>query len=272
MMTGAGITEVPRISVVTVTRNSADFVEETLKSVAEQNYSDIEYIVVDGASTDRTIEILKKYSSSITKWVSEPDRGIADAFNKGFALTTGDYVLFLNSDDRLKSRDAIANIVQAITASGWPDLIYGDCELVERTSGNYLYTARIEFSPRSFKWGRTLPHPSLFTSRHYFDRYGRFDTGFRIAMDYEFLLRGALTSRVVHVPVVVTEVRTGGISTRSPAVVSEIVRAMRKVGVVRTSLGAAWVTFYFRCRGMLRAVRDQLNRSRTGYRGRQGRE
>lgn len=250
------------VSIVTIARNNRDFVEGTIKSVISQDYPHIEYIVVDGASTDGTADIIRKYESKVSKFISEPDDGIADAFNKGFRSSTGEYILFLNSDDRLASPNAVRSMVSAIVKTGGPDLIYGDCDLVDRHSGQHLYKASIEFSPGAFKRGHTLPHPSLFTSRAYFDRYGTFDTQFRIAMDYEFLLRGALQSRVVHVPIVVTEVRTGGISTRSPAVIPEIVRALRKNKIIRTSLGASALRGYFKLRGIVRRVRQLFSSSR----------
>lgn len=259
VMTGSKL----RVSIVTITRNAREFVPDTIRSVAEQTYPLIEYIVVDGASTDGTVDIIRANSHHISRWISEPDRGISDAFNKGLALSTGDYVLFLNSDDRLASSSVVARMVDAIENAGVPELIYGDCNLVDRQSGRHLYKATIEFSTGAFKRGRTLPHPSLFTSRAYFDRYGPFDTEFRIAMDYEFLLRGALESRVVHVPIVVTEVRSGGISTRSPVVIPEIVRALRKNGIIRTAFGAFALHGYFRLRGALRGIRQLFSLSRS---------
>ena len=249
---------VPRVSIVTVTLNNRAYIDDTIRSVLGQSYPAIDYIVIDGGSTDGTAEIVKSYATRLSAWISEPDRGIADAFNKGLALSRGDYVLFLNSDDRLASARAVETMVAAIIDAGFPELIYGDCNLIDRVSGKYLYTASIDFPPRAFRWGRTLPHPSLFTSRDYFDRHGNFDTQFRIAMDYEFLLRGAPKSRVVHVPVVITEVRSGGISTYSTAVAPEIVRALRKNGLIRTSLGAVSLLAYFRARALLRGIRELL--------------
>jgi glycosyltransferase len=252
-----------KISIITVVRNGREFIEQTIKSVLSQHYRHIEYIVVDGGSTDGTDGVIKLYSGRISKWVSESDTGIADAFNKGLALSTGDYVLFLNSDDYLASPDVIGRMVQSIIETGCPELIYGDCNLVDRLTGRHLYTASIDFSLRAFKSGRTLPHPSLFTSRGYFDQHGKFDTQFRIAMDYEFLLRGALQSRVVHVPFVVTHVRTGGISTRSPVVAAEIVRALKKNQVIRTSFGAFAMLGYFRIRALLRGIKETLFPTRS---------
>lgn len=247
-----------KISVITVVRNGRDFVGQTIQSVLDQQYQPVEYIVVDGGSTDGTVDIIKSHGDRISKWISEPDSGISDAFNKGLALSGGDYLLFLNADDRLASPEVVGRMVQAIVDEGYPELIYGDCAVIDRQTGRYLYTASIEFVPRAFKMGRTFPHPSLFTSRSYFDRYGQFDTDFGIAMDYEFFLRGALASRVVHTKSLVTEVRNGGMSTNRAAAVEEIVRALRKNGIVRTAAGAWALRGYFGGRSFMRKAREAL--------------
>jgi len=246
------------VSIITVARNAHAFLRDTIESVAVQTYRHIEFIVIDGASTDGTLDVIQTNSARISKWLSEPDAGIADAFNKGLGLATGDYVLFLNSDDRLASPKAVESIVSAISENGRPDLVYGDCDLIDRDSGEHLYRASIAFSASGLKRGQTLPHPSLFMSRGYFERFGKYDIDFRIAMDFEILLRGALQSKILHVPVVTTEVRAGGISTRSEMVVDEIVAALRKNGFIRTPIGAAAMRGYFRARAVLRKIRDSL--------------
>ena len=101
----------PKITIITVCFNAEKYIEQTIKSVTEQKGCDVEYIVIDGASTDSTQQIIQKYESGITKWVSEPDKGIADAMNKGVALATGDYLMFLNADDYFQTPDAIAMVV-----------------------------------------------------------------------------------------------------------------------------------------------------------------
>jgi glycosyltransferase involved in cell wall biosynthesis len=250
-----------KISVITAVRNNREFVRQTIDSVLSQDYAHIEYIVIDGGSHDGTLDIIKAYDGRLAKRISEPDMGIADAFNKGLALSTGDYLLFLNSDDHLASPNAVTRMVRAIEESRYPDLIYGDCDLIERESGRYLYTASIDFSARAFKLGRTLPHPSLFTRRSYFEKHGQFDTHYRIAMDYEFLLRGALASRIEHVRFVVTKVRDGGVSTNSARVVPEIISALRKNRFIRTTMGARALAGYFKSRAMLRRLKESLRRS-----------
>ncbi len=201
------------ISIITVVRNGLPYIEETLRSVLSQDYPDIEYIVIDGGSTDGTVELIRKYQQKIKYWVSEPDKGISDAFNKGLARAGGDYILFLNADDALANDRVISEIVHQVAENGDPDLIYGDCEVLDRASGESRYITDIDLNLSKFCKGRQmLPHPCLFAHRNYFSKYGNFDIRFRIGMDYEWLLRGIAEARVVHVPLVITRVRDGGVS------------------------------------------------------------
>jgi glycosyltransferase involved in cell wall biosynthesis len=239
----------PKISVITIVRNGERFIEQTIKSVLEQRYDNKEYVVIDGGSTDGTVEIVRSHESGIAKWVSEKDGGIPEAFNKGFSYATGDYVLFLNADDALANADVITGAVQAIAANGFPSLLYGDCDVCDRDSGRVLYRASIEFSREQLLRGQMIPHPSLFAHRSYFERYGIFDEHFRIAMDYEWLLRGGLVEKVVHVPLLMTNVRNGGISTLNRTkVVNEIISALKK----NAHFSSRWDEFALRGRYAIR--------------------
>jgi len=245
----------PKISIITAVRNGGELFRATVESVVAQTYRPLEYIVIDGASTDGTLDIIRANAARIDHWSSAADNGIADAFNKGLAAATGDYLLFLNADDRLAAPDAVARMVQAIATSAWPELAYGDCRVVARATRQERYIASITFDAAQFRRGAMLPHPSLFMHRSYFERFGLYDTSFRIAMDYEILLRGILSVRVLHVPVVVTEVSDGGMSTRdSAAVITEIVRAMRMHGVVAPGLAEWQVKARFHGRRLARRV------------------
>lgn len=248
-----------RISVVTISYNSREFLEDTIKSVQGQTYRNVEYIVIDGGSTDGTVDIIKTYESGITKWLSEPDKGIADAFNKGLIYTTGDYVLFLNSDDALVDQNVLEKIAREIAGNDYPAMLYGDYNVIERNSGEFLYRGRVKYSPDKLKYGQVLPHPCLFTHRSYFERYGNFDTQFEIAMDYEWLLRGGLKERVVHVPVLTTSVRSGGISTHNQKrVVTEIIEALKKNKYICSSLGEYELKAYFVIRTFARNILDVI--------------
>lgn len=236
----------PTISVVTIVRNGFDYIENTIKSVLSQNYDLIEYVVIDGASTDGTVDIIRAYQEKICKWISEKDEGIADAFNKGYALSSGEYVLFLNSDDFLASDDVVTKIVSEIIAENYPLLIYGDCDVLDRKSGRVLYRASVDITSKGLRRGQMLPQPSLFAHRSYFEKYGMFDISFKIAMDYEWLLRGGMRERLIHVPQLITGVRNGGVSTvNQRRVVEEIVRALKKNACFDSMLSEWELRSYF---------------------------
>ncbi len=249
----------PRISVVTVVKNGHQFIEQTIKSVLGQSYENVEYIVIDGSSTDGTVDIIRSYESRLTRWLSEPDKGIADAFNKGLALATGDYVMFLNADDALISSEVLEHIAHEIVRTGFPVLIYGDCNVLDRESDEVLYRADIAFSGKGLRRGQMLPHPSLFTHRSYFEKYVEFDVRFKMGMDYEWLLRGGLKERVVHVPLLVTSVRNGGMSTLDRArAVDEIILALKKNHLISSAWGEYRLRAYFQLRAVVKNILSGL--------------
>lgn len=254
-MTNTKLIMHPKISVITVVRNGMPYVEQTIKSVLEQNYAELEYIVIDGGSTDGTVDTIKLHESRISKWISEQDEGIADAFNKGLTLATGDYVLFLNSDDALANQNVLLEVVRKIVENNLPPLIYGDYNIIERSSGEFLYRGVVKLSKKGLMRGQVLPHPCLLTHRSYFEKYGGFDPQYKIAMDYEWLLRGGLVERIVHVPQLVSNIRDGGISTLNHKnVVDEIISALKKNHLIRSALGEYKMRGYFYVRSTLRKV------------------
>jgi len=246
----------PRVSVVTVTLNSHEHVEDAIRSVLSQTYPALEYVIIDGGSTDGTLDVIKAHEKDLASWISEPDRGIADAFNKGLAATSGEYVLFLNSDDWLADPEALTRAMRPATVSPAPDIIFGDCDLVDRDTGRLLRRLDHGWSPTAFRFGRMINHPALFTHRSYFRKYGAFDESYRISMDYELLLRGALESRVVHVPSVITKMRSGGLSIRNrDSVIEEIFRALKEHGVLNTQWQEWLLRAYFEARRLLQPLR-----------------
>lgn len=248
--------ERPRVSVVTVTLNSREHIGHAIRSVLSQSYPAVEYAIVDGGSTDGTLDVIRAHEKNLAYWTSEPDRGIADAFNKGLAATRGDYILFLNSDDWLADPDALSRAMQTAMRSPIPDIIFGDCNIIDRETGRVTRRLDHGWSPMAFRLGRMINHPALFTHRSYFKKYGTFDTSYRIAMDYELLLRGALQSRVVHVPSVITNMRSGGLSMRNrEAVVAEIILALKKNGVINSRWRGALFQAYFAARRLLQPLR-----------------
>ena len=139
---------IPLVSIITAVRNGMPFLADNLESVASQTYPAIEHWLIDGGSTDGTLHVIRTWQTSLTGWVSEPDCGIADAFNKGLARARGEYIMFLNADDALAAPSAISALITAARASNWPDVLYGDCDLVDRQTGKFLYRhAGVQPSP-----------------------------------------------------------------------------------------------------------------------------
>lgn len=250
----------PLISIVTIVRNGLPFVNDTVDSVLSQDYSQLEYWIIDGGSTDGTVEVIRRAEQQLAGWISEPDKGISDAFNKGLGRVRGDYVMFLNADDALASPQAISTLVKTARDASWPDVIYGDCDLIDRESSAVLYRAQIDYDRECFLNFAMLPHPSMLVRRSYFERHGEFDTSFKSAMDYEMLLRGVPWTGAIRVPVLVTNVRTGGESTRDPIrAVEENIRALRKNGFGQSIVWAYRVRATAYLRMVLRRILKGLN-------------
>ena len=173
-----------KISIITICFNSAQYLEQTIRSVTGQTYADREYIVIDGGSTDGTVDIVRKYEDKIDKWISEPDHGIADAMNKGLAMANGDYVIFIHSDDYFVDANVISTAVSYMSEE--QDVYLFDIFL-EKNGERKLHR------PRGFNWWMNLKtgvfHQSVICRRDLFEQIGYFDTSFKITMDYDFFLR-----------------------------------------------------------------------------------
>lgn len=183
-----------KISIITTSYNSAHTLRDTMESVLRQTYTDYEYIVVDGASKDGTVDIIREYEPRFEgrmRWVSEPDRGIYDAMNKGVAMATGDVVGLLNSDDFYASDDILATIASEFSKSGNLDAIYGDVHYVDETDTTKVvrYYSSRKFTRKRMLMGYMPAHPSFYVRRECYEKYGSFDTSYRVAADFENLLR-----------------------------------------------------------------------------------
>lgn len=248
----------PLVSVITVVYNGARFVEETITSVLTQADVNLEYWIIDGGSTDATPAIIARHADRLAGWISEPDRGIADAFNKGLERARGDYLMFLNADDALAHPHALADLVAFARENGWPDVAYGDCDLYDPDSGALLYRTVVNYDRARFLRCETLPHPGMLMHRRYFEKHGRFDLSFKVAMDYEMFLRGVPSAGAVRAPMLVTNVRFGGISARNRSlVVEETVRALKMHGHLN-ALGEARMRATYAARGAARRVLEDV--------------
>ncbi len=201
-----------KISIITVCYNSAKTIEKTIESVASQTYQDIEYIIVDGKSTDESFSIFSKYNDVISKVLSEPDEGIYDAMNKGLELATGDYLMFLNSDDQLYDEDVIEKVAQACMQGS--DIVYGNLCHLDNQSGKKQIRRHNKLN-KIYLIKNTPCQPATLYKKEVFDRVGFFNTDFKIVSDQEWFLRAffkfGITSR--YIDYTLNIFNQGGVST-----------------------------------------------------------
>lgn len=208
----------PRISIITVVRNAVSTIEETLRSVAAQTYRDAEHIVVDGASTDGTLDIVERYRDSIARLVSEPDRGVYDAMNKGLAVASGEVVGFLNADD-FYEHERVLQKVASVMADPQVDTCYADLVYVDTqdTSRVVRYWKSRPYEKGLCQKGWLPAHPTFFARRRVYERFGDFDLAFQRQADFEMALRlfDIHNIKSVYVPEVWVRMRIGGLSNNS---------------------------------------------------------
>lgn len=207
-----------KVSIITVTYNSAATLQDTIDSIAYQDYPKIEYIIVDGNSSDTSVSIIESNSDIVSLWVSEPDKGLYDAMNKGIKMATGDIVGIINSDDFYHRSDAISQIVQAFQDSG-KQSVYTDIRFVnpDDLDKTVRYYNSKRFKLKKFKKGIMPAHPTFFTYRENFEKYGYYRTDYKIAADFELLVRFLYKNKLGHhyLPIDLMKMRTGGLSTKS---------------------------------------------------------
>ena len=177
-----------KVSIITVCFNSAETIQNTFDSIRNQTYNNIELIVIDGASNDGTLDIIESNKDIISKMVSEPDQGLYDAMNKGVNIANGDIVAILNSDDIFPSDDVIANVINKFQETNC-DILYGNINYKNKKGETVRIWDSSPYLKGSFFKGWHPPHPSLFIKKSVYDRCGLFDTDFKIAADFEFMLR-----------------------------------------------------------------------------------
>ena len=231
-----------KISIITVAYNSSKTISDTIESVLNQNYQDIEYIIIDGNSSDNTLEIIKLHAPKFNgrlKWISEPDKGLYDAMNKGIRLATGDIVGIINSDDFYHRQDIIHRVANAFTENKNVQAVFGDVSFINTENKDKIvrYYRAKNFHPKRFRFGFMPPHPSFFTYKSNFEKFGYYKTDYKIAADFELLIRFLYKGKLnyKYLPVDFMKMRVGGKSTatlRSNIVLNkEIVRACRENGI-----------------------------------------
>ena len=223
---------------ITVCFNSAGSIEQTLRSVQEQSYPNVEHLLVDGGSTDETLAIISKYQRPSLTVVSDPDEGIYDAMNRGLQRARGEIICFLNSDDYYTSAGALAFVAKQIHDLQL-DVFLADVAFFKPGVPHKKvrrYQAR-RFKPKGLAWGWMPAHPALFAKRSVYEKFGQFDTSFKIAGDFEWIVRAFKddTLRYKHLPQVLVKMQTGGVSTRGLSSTwtlnQEVLRACRQNGV-----------------------------------------
>jgi len=200
----------PKLTVITIVYNNAADIERTMLSVLGQTYPNIEYIIVDGLSTDRTLDIIKKYQEKISKLISEKDEGIYDAMNKGLVAATGDYVLFMNSGDEFYANDTVAKVFATAEDA---DIYYGETEMINgkgESLGRRRHKAPEKFTWESFKYGMSVSHQAIYVKRSIAEP---FDRQYQLSADIDWILNAAKKAKtIVNTHQYVAKYLVGGMS------------------------------------------------------------
>lgn len=222
----------PKVSIITICMNSGKYMESTIRNVRSQTYGNIEYVVIDGGSRDNTQELLKAHDKEIDYWISEPDRGISDAFNKGVRASTGEIIAFLNSQDYYYSNESVARAVQLFSEHPESTIVYGKTCYVPEHSDEIVGVMGEKFTREGMQKRNIMPHQSAFIKRSVFDRFGLYKLDYRYAMDYEHLLRVTGTETPYFIDEIWAVMRLGGISDSNKFSVSkDLFRAQISHGV-----------------------------------------
>jgi glycosyltransferase involved in cell wall biosynthesis len=227
-----------KVSIITVSFNSAKTIADTIDSVLSQDYPEIEYIIVDGDSTDGTVDIIRQNENRISRWISEKDQGMYDAMNKGIAMATGDVIGILNSDDVYMNTHVITDLMHLMKTQN-TEVVFADLILVDSSNQNKVirYYDSGRFHPNKFKFGWMPAHPTVFVKRELYQKVGKFSTTYQIAADYEMLIRMLAIEKAsyAYFPKPVVRMRAGGASTsgisRNWILNQEIIRACKENGI-----------------------------------------
>ena len=235
----------PKFSIITVTYNAGKVLEDTILSVISQTYRNVEYIIVDGGSKDNTLEIIDKYSKHISKMVSEPDKGLYDAMNKGIRMATGDYLCFLNAGDKFHEKETLQQIAETLKDKDLPDVIYGETAIVDET-GKFLHMRRLSTPERlnwkSFKQGMLVCHQAFLAKRELALKYP-YDMQYRFSADFDWCIRIMKEAKCLHnTRLTLIDYLNEGMTTRNhKASLKERFRIMAKhYGWVSTILYHCW--------------------------------
>lgn len=222
-----------KVSIITVVYNREKTIERSIQSVLNQSYKNIEYIIIDGASTDGTMQIVHQYKDRIAVIVSEKDQGMYDALNKGIKAAKGDVVGILHADDEFASRFIIEKVVQQLKGNAAPDAVYGDVGFIKEEQPDKIvrYYSSAIFKTSLFKWGFIPAHPTFFCYRKFFELYGFYRTDLDIAADFDLLVRYLHQHqlRTVYIPEMLVKMNMGGKSTSGISSTLKINRELKQI-------------------------------------------
>ncbi len=208
-----------KISIITVVYNNDKTIRDAINSIFSQDYQQIEYIIIDGGSKDNTVSIIKENQNKITKFISEPDNGLYDAMNKGLRLATGDVIGILNSDDLYFDKNVISTVMNEFQINEKVDLVYGDLVYVKQDDTNIVIRnwKSKSYYKRFFENGNVPPHPSLFIKKRVYDVVGFFSLNYKLAADYELMLRIFKKHKFnsIYINKVFVKMRLGGATNQS---------------------------------------------------------
>jgi glycosyltransferase involved in cell wall biosynthesis len=243
-----------KISIITVCYNSARTIEKTFKSIESQTYNNIEYIVVDGGSKDTTLDIVQKYKELVSQSVSEPDKGLYDAMNKGIKMATGDIVGVLNSDDIFTDNNVLENVVKFHSENNVEASVGNIIQFNEEGKTVRKYSAK-NWNPEKLKIGFMPPHPSIFFKRELFKRLGLYDLTFKSGADYELIIRYFLENKITYKysDITTTSMAMGGISSSGmksyKMITKEICKALKMNNIsfspLKVKLRVVWKIWSF---------------------------
>ena len=246
-----------KVSIITVVFNGAKYIRSAIQSILSQDYDNIEYIVIDGSSTDGTVDIVKEYQDKISVFISEPDEGIYDAMNKGIALATGNVIGILNSDDFYIDEFVIEKVVKEFDEKGvdsvYADLVFVNPNNLEKT---IRYYDSSHFNPSRFAYGWTPAHPTFFVKKEIYDKYGVFRTDFKIAADFDILARFLYTQKISYsyMQEVLVKMRVGGVSTSFSSIWINSIEALKacKNNGIKTNIFKILFKYYHKVLGLFR--------------------
>ena len=235
----------PKFSIITVTYNAGKVLEDTIQSVVFQTYRNVEYIIVDGGSKDNTLEVAEKYHNHISQLISEPDKGLYDAMNKGIRLATGDYICFLNAGDELHENETLQKIVHTLKGKNLPDVIYGETAIVDE-EGHFLHMRRLSTPEgldwKSFKQGMLVCHQAFWTRRELAIDV-LYDLHYRFSADFDWCIRIMKKAKCLHnTRLTIIDYLNEGMTTQNhKASLKERFRIMAKhYGWISTILHHGW--------------------------------